>query len=372
MIELEKAVLLIVLSLSGWSILALLLDKRGQRAINYCLALILASLCIPQAYFYSRLLVPPDGLMTLALMSQGAIWLKGPFLWVMVRLVMGRQPSAMMLHFVPFVVATALLIVRPDQLLIVGQLGLLHALLYSLVSLWLLMDGRRRLALIYREYPNTSYFWLLWVIGGLALTMLADFVLMGFIFIHQVLLLDAIRVVSGLISVYLLSIAFFSVYRPPVFFNQDWQPQLDNPSGNQPNPTLLADEKNWRELDESLAQQLAQKLEQLMLKEFLYRQGELSLAQLAARLGVSVHQASELLNVHLGVSFYDHLNRYRLDYAASLLRDPKCEWRILDIAFESGFSNKNSFYRCFRAAFGQTPLEYRNRHLAKTMDEVLQ
>lgn len=366
--ELEKALFLVVLSLSGWSVLALLLDKRGYRIANRYFALLIISLCVPQAYFYSRLLVAPEGVFTLALLSQATIWLKGPFLWVMVHLIMGRPLILAPLHFVPFGLVAILLLSKADWLLVAGQAGLLHALAYLLLSLHRLLSARARLGLIYREYPNTSYFWLLWVVTGLLVLLLADFVLMGLVFFRQIMLLDAITLVSWLISGYLLSIAFFSVYRPRVFFNEDWQAE---PAPVVREQSSIPFEKNWRELDESLAQQLAIQLEQLMREESLYRQGELSLAQLAARLGVSVHQASELLNVHLGVNFYDYLNRYRLDYASSLLRNPRCEWRILDIAFESGFSNKNSFYRCFRATFGQTPVEYRNRHLTGVEDALV-
>lgn len=370
MIELEKAILLVVLSLSVWSLLALLLDKRGHSGINFYFALLLACLCIPQAYFYSRLLVPDEGFFVLALMSQAVIWLKGPFLWVMVHLAAGRPARIPVVHFAPFVLAASLLLVSPDWVLVVGQLGLAHALTYLLFSLYQLLSARRRLGHIFSAYPNTTYFWLLWVVGGLLVMLLADFILMGLVFFHQILLLDVIRVVSWLISTYLLSIAFFSVYRPQVFFHQDTQAEPASDEGEE-KAVELVPAKTWRELDESLAQQLAATLEQLMRKEQLYRQGELSLAQLALALGVSVHQASELLNVHLGMNFYDYLNRYRLEYASSLLRNPACEWRVIDIAFESGFSNKNSFYRCFRAAYGQTPVEYRNRHLVEVEDALV-
>jgi AraC-like DNA-binding protein len=373
MIELEKALLLVVLSLSGWSLLALLLDRRGHRAINRCFALLLACLGIPLVYFYSRLLAPPDGVFSLALMSQAVIWLKGPFLWAMVQLLTGRLSRFLALHFVPFVLALSVLLFRPDWLLLVGQLGLAQALGYLLLSLYRMLAARRRLGHIALAYPNTTYYWLLWVIAGLLVMLLVDFVLMGLVFFHQILLIEVLRCVSVLISSYLVSIAFFSVYRPQIFFHEGESGELAafSLSPQEPAASEDASEKAWRELSETVAQQLSVTLTRLMLEEKLYRQGELSLAQLAQALGVSVHQASELLNVHLGVSFYDYLNRYRLEYACKLLRNPRCEWRILDIAFESGFSNKNSFYRYFRAAYGQTPVEYRKRCLVEQSEALV-
>jgi AraC-like DNA-binding protein len=74
--------------------------------------------------------------------------------------------------------------------------------------------------------------------------------------------------------------------------------------------------------------------------------------------------------VYLNSNFYDYLNRYRVIYACQLLRDANCQWRVLDIAFESGFSNKNSFYRYFRDTYNMTPVEYRNRHVGASLKVV--
>ncbi len=93
----------------------------------------------------------------------------------------------------------------------------------------------------------------------------------------------------------------------------------------------------------------------------LYRQNDLSLPELAQTLGISVHQLSELLNVHLGVSFYEFINDYRLQFACNLLQNPECQLRILDIAFDAGFNNKNSFYRTFKDSLGVTPNQYREQ-----------
>lgn len=44
--------------------------------------------------------------------------------------------------------------------------------------------------------------------------------------------------------------------------------------------------------------------------------------------------------------------------------------RLLDIAFESDFSNKNSFYGYFRDTYEMTPVEYRNRHVGAALKVV--
>ena len=85
-----------------------------------------------------------------------------------------------------------------------------------------------------------------------------------------------------------------------------------------------------------------------MTHEQYFRQNTLSLEDLAQALGVNKHQVSELLNVHLNMSFYEYLNQFRVSYACSRLSDPNYQDSILELAYEAGFNNKNSFYRAFK------------------------
>lgn len=380
--EFEKAFLLIVLSLSLWSMLALLLDRRGYVGVNRLFALLLFSFCVPQIYFYTRYVYPPDGIFLLALAAQAVIWLKGPLLLAMVRLLTGQPLSAYWLHFLPFVLVLAGLGLKPQWVFEWGLGGFMHALGYLLVALYLLKSHKARLATIYQGYKNSALYWLFFVVLGMLLLVFVDAILMLLAYLQREFLISAIKGVTWLISSYLLVLAFFSVYRPTLFFHQDGlderarseadaPPKIENAA---PSPTGESDsiqKKTWRELDESLAQALGSKLKVLMEQEHRYRQNDLSLAGLAAHLGVSVHQASELLNVHIGASFYEYLNQFRLEYACKLLEDPECQWRVLDIAFESGFSNKNSFYRSFRDAYGITPAAYRLAQHGAVLNEAV-
>jgi AraC-like DNA-binding protein len=379
--ELEKAFLLIVLSLSLWSMLALLLDRRGYLQVNRLFAFLLLSFCVPQIYFYSRYVYPPDGLFLLALAAQAVIWLKGPLLLAMVRLLIGQPLGVYWPHFLPFPLALVGLVLQPQWVFEWGLGGLAHALIYLLIALSALGSHKARLATIYKGYKNSALYWLLFVVLGMLLVVFIDAILMLVAYVQRDFLISAIKGMTWLISTYLLVLAFFSVYRPALFFHQDGvdvraQPdtaahaESECAAQSQATESNVNAEKIWRELDESLANALGLKLHALMTQEHCYRQNDLSLAVLAARLGVSVHQTSELLNVYVGASFYEYLNRFRLEYASKLLADPECQWRILDIAFESGFSNKNSFYRSFRDVYGITPAAYRAARIDAELGEA--
>jgi AraC-like DNA-binding protein len=374
--EFEKAFDLVVLSLTVWSGMALLLDRRGYARVNRWFAALLFSLCAPQIYFYSCLL-QPDGNFFLALLTQATIWLKGPFIYAMVSLALNYSSRQHWLHLLPFVLVTVALIIQPVWMFEWLLGGFFHVMIYLFVCWRILLVKQARLRTILYGYHNSALFWILCVVLGMSILILVDAGLMFLAYWQRSFLPTAIMVVSWVISFYLLTLAFFSIYRPELFFHQAlsesdfsdinagheivWD--SEHPKSAQGMSLVAASKltKNWRELNESLAGQLAETLDRLMEQEELYRQNELSLADLAIRLGISVHQASELLNVHFSENFYDYVNRYRLTYACKLLADSNCHLRVFDIAFESGFSNKNSFYRYFREAYGITPMEYRSR-----------
>lgn len=102
----------------------------------------------------------------------------------------------------------------------------------------------------------------------------------------------------------------------------------------------------------------------LMESEKLFLEPDVTADQLAAKLGITKHHFSQLLNEHMQTSFYDFLSVYRVQRARELLA--MAEYRnakIFHVAYDSGFSNKSTFLRSFRKLTGQTPSEFRNQVL---------
>lgn len=106
------------------------------------------------------------------------------------------------------------------------------------------------------------------------------------------------------------------------------------------------------------AQYYLDKLKRLMATEQHFLESDLSLQSLADRIKISPHHLSQILNEKLQKSFYDYINEQRVEYAKQLLlREPRQS--IVDIAFQSGYNNKNSFYNAFKRHTGTTPSAYR-------------
>lgn len=102
-------------------------------------------------------------------------------------------------------------------------------------------------------------------------------------------------------------------------------------------------------------------LDQLMEKQKLYQNSDLTLGQLATLLEIHPNQLSQLLNQHLKTNFSDYLNTYRIEKAKELLANPdKSNLTIAALAEEAGFKSRSAFYQAFKKRTGLTPTAYQN------------
>lgn len=104
-----------------------------------------------------------------------------------------------------------------------------------------------------------------------------------------------------------------------------------------------------------------------LMQDGVWREEGLSVASLAAKVGVPEHQLRQLINGRLGHrNFSAFLNSYRLEEAQRLLADPAAARRqVLQIALDVGFGSIAPFNRAFKQATGQTPTEYRKAALGE-------
>lgn len=95
----------------------------------------------------------------------------------------------------------------------------------------------------------------------------------------------------------------------------------------------------------------------------LYRDEDLDLPQLAAAVGLSPHQLSELVNAHLGMNVPRLLKQHRVAAAKALLVE-KPALSVLEVGLGVGFSSLSAFYAAFRELEGMAPGMYRKQGLA--------
>jgi AraC-like DNA-binding protein len=102
------------------------------------------------------------------------------------------------------------------------------------------------------------------------------------------------------------------------------------------------------------------RLTALLETERPYLDPDLTLAQLAARLGASQRNLSRVVNARHAMTFSAFMNYHRALAAARLLRDPAAaDVPIKNVMYASGFRSKSAFHREFRRHFGVSASAYR-------------
>lgn len=115
--------------------------------------------------------------------------------------------------------------------------------------------------------------------------------------------------------------------------------------------------------------ELYYKMEHLLNKELLFKETDLSLKDLATKLGTNRTYVSRIINEKANTNFSDYINTYRIVHAKELLSaDNDEQMSINEISTAAGFSNIGSFYRIFSKKEKTTPLKYRKRFMAKYKD----
>ena len=103
---------------------------------------------------------------------------------------------------------------------------------------------------------------------------------------------------------------------------------------------------------------LEQNLDQAIdyMKTYFYQ--DLSLEEVADHAGLNASYFSTTFKKYTGSNFVAYLMSLRIEHAKRLLRDPN--YKILQIAQESGFHDTRYFAKIFKKNVGITPSEYRN------------
>jgi AraC-like DNA-binding protein len=108
-----------------------------------------------------------------------------------------------------------------------------------------------------------------------------------------------------------------------------------------------------------------QKLDRLMIEGKAYLNQDLSLPSLAADVGISSHQLSELINTRLGMGFSRYVRERRVEAAKALLVTAPSQ-SILSVSLDTGFRSQSAFYAAFKEMTGQSPGDYRSANIVRS------
>jgi len=101
------------------------------------------------------------------------------------------------------------------------------------------------------------------------------------------------------------------------------------------------------------------KVDELMAAQKIYLEPELTLTDLAKKIGTNASLLSKVINGVYGKNFNDYVNEFRVKEAIRLLKTPPYQnFNLLAVAYDAGFNSKSTFNRAFKKVTGKSPKDH--------------
>ena len=112
-----------------------------------------------------------------------------------------------------------------------------------------------------------------------------------------------------------------------------------------------------------LADELYDKILNIIVVEKRYRNKDFSAKELAKELNTNTRYISAVINSRFNTNFSCLINEYRIKEALHKMKDKRyANMTIEEIGSSVGFANRQSFYASFYRIMGETPNGYRKKH----------
>jgi AraC-like DNA-binding protein len=305
--------------------------------------------------------------------------LEGPFMFVYVLVLINgtnRFKPIYLIHGLPFIFVILYLMFNFYFLptsekisyyhIFTAKLTLASKLVFSLnvflgpiYVIWSLIKLKKYTQNIAEQFSFTEQInlnWLKYVIAGLGfvwITVILGVTLSIFFPVISIDLSNWFIYLSVTIAVFLLG--FFGLRQKAIYVNVP-DIILENKSNEGQREEELKERYKKSGLSDMKAKEYQTRLLQYMKEEKPYLNGKLSLNDIATHLNMSINHLSQVINGHLGISFFDFVNKYRVNEVKLKLSNQEHQHiTLLAIAFDCGFNSKSSFNKIFKKNTGYTP-----------------
>ncbi len=235
-------------------------------------------------------------------------------------------------QFVPSLILLVVLIVREGKF-INGAYTIFTAsvLVYMIATLVFLLRNREAF-----RTDDMKWKWIMFIVGGISVLWVT--------FVCQLLFYQPL--------VYQLIVISAAL----VFYSLSWYAI--------PRSRLFIAEPQKKLSDAQTYQVLGSRIQELLQKEEVFINTDLTVTSLAGKLKCPAYMVSRAINQYFNKSFSELIVEYRIKKAEQLLAaDPQKSLTVEAIAFESGFNTLSAFYKSFKKMNGMTPSQYRENHL---------
>jgi len=265
----------------------------------------------------------------------------------------------------------------PPSIAVTLWLKLLSGAIYATITLLFLRRHHEQVKASYSSVERVNLRWLQWLCWGAA-------VIWAIAVLSNVLESTGIEkvgfgddVIALAMAVLVYGIGYMGLRQPEIFRydTAEYRVPIELRVSRElqvPSPPLVTDESHVSEaagtspryersgLSDREAQRLKDQLTAIMENERPWRDSDLTLADLADRLGTTPHKLSEVLNSQLGLTFYDFVNGYRVrEVQRRIAAGDTRKVTMLALALDAGFASKSTFNVVFKKHTQQTPSDYR-------------
>jgi len=379
---------------------ALLLSKKNRSKADNFLFCWMVLITLHQVYYYfdhSSYLNINTGFIGYDLPMP---LMHGPFLFLYASALVGRLPQrriAWLAHFLPAAVCYIYLVgffrlSGEQKLYIIEHEGIgyklflqlryvgiiVSGIVYVLLTILLLGKHQKKIKDNFSDIEKINLRWLQFLNYGISIIWLT--VIFG---------TDEITFIA--VVIYVVFIGVYGIRQTPIFTGNNFSggSRFENPPAKlqdddsahaqftqTQNEGLLSEANAGKEkyqksgLNEEDLLQIHNQLADLMQREKLYTDPEITLGDVAAKLDIHPNYLSQVINTVLKKNFYDYINSQRVEEFTRVVQEPKNQhFTLLALAFGCGFNSKSSFNRNFRKVTGVSPSLYLNQ-IHVSLEEV--
>lgn len=240
---------------------------------------------------------------------------------------------------------------------------------FALILAWVIQSGfyvytvfkrlatyRQQLKQVFASTESKEFYWISWLLAAIGSTwlLLAVYLVLDNLYTTFAFSFEPFKF---LLLVMIWSIAIWALRHKPGFeeiYGDDGEPitfEVNNESQVKYQKSALSEEQ---------ASKIASKVNNFMKEQEAYLDPTISLQKLAKNINTTPNYLSQTLNEKLNMSFFDYVNKHRIEAASEQLKNSKTS--VIDIAMDVGFNSKSSFYTAFKKATQMTPSEFRKQY----------
>ncbi len=368
--------ILIIGTFESIFLLLLLLGKKNKSLPDYLLGVIflLYAISIGSVYLELQNIKSNHAYSAITNISWVFLFLHGPALWFYIKSLSDpefRFKPLYLLHFIPFIFFSVFQYFNFINLTVPEKIRFLENDLFkemvsykitvlaigvSTISynIWALNLIRRRRDKLMQQYSKIEDIDLGWLRALTVAALISYSVNVALFNLDMIFHFATYKLLmfltNSFATIYVLFLGYFGIRQGNIFINNVRERRQ---SGSK--STLKETESPVITADDTFIRTLIRNMEEKQP----YLDPEITISRLSELLNVRIEFLSEVLNARLNQTFFDFINKYRVEeFKTQSILKVNSHLSIMGIAYNCGFNSKASFYRAFRKFEGISPSAY--------------